>query len=185
VDLSKGWNPNDLRRVEPAQAKRPSLAGGVADVIVSAVGMVWLLAIPYKPYLILGPLVGRLREMPLGLTPEWHIFYWQIISLLGVQLVLKTVMVFLRGTEGWRKGFDMVGQVIGILIIAVMVQARTYMVPGTSVGAMSMKDLTTLNTAINLGFKVALALSVAKLLWDIWKMVLSSRAGRKGFVTVF
>jgi hypothetical protein len=79
----------------------------------------------------------------------------------------------------------MVGQVIGILIIAVMVQARTYMVPGTSVGAMSMKDLTTLNTAINLGFKVALALSVAKLLWDIWKMVLSSRAGRKGFVTVF
>jgi hypothetical protein len=78
----------------------------------------------------------------------------------------------------------MVVQVIGILIIAVMVQARTYMVPGTSVGAMSMKDLTTLNAAINLGFKVVLVISVVKLLWDIWKMVLSSRAGQKGFVTV-
>ena len=184
VDLSKGWNPNDLPKVEPAQGKRPSLAGGLADVIVSAVGMAWLLAIPYKPYLILGPLVGHLREMPFGLTPEWHIFYWQIISLLGVQLVLKTMMVFLHGVEGWRKGFDMVVQVIGILIIAVMVQARTYMVPGTSVGAMSMKDLTTLNTAINFGFKVALALSVVKLLWDIWKMVVSSRSGQKRFVTV-
>jgi hypothetical protein len=184
VDLSKGWNPNDLPKVEPAQGKRPSLAGGVADVIVSAVGMAWLLAIPYKPYLILGPLVGHLREMPFGLTPEWHIFYWQIICLLGVQLVLKTMMVFLHGVEGWRKGFDMVVQVIGILIIAVMVQARTYMVPGTSVGAMSMKDLTTLNTAINFGFKVALALSVVKLLWDIWKMVVSSRSGQKRFVTV-
>jgi hypothetical protein len=184
VDLSKGWNPNDLPKVEPAQGKRPSLAGGVADLIVSVVGMVWLLAIPYKPYLILGPLVGHLREMPFGLTPEWHIFYWQIISLLGVQLVLKTVMVFLHGAERWRRGFDMVVQVIGILIIAVMVQARTYMVPGTSVGAMSMKDLTTLNAAINFGFKVALVLSVVKLLWDVWKMIVSSRAEQKGFVTV-
>jgi hypothetical protein len=41
-----------------------------------------------------------------------------------------------------------------------------------------------LNAAINLGFKVALVLSVVKLLWDIWKMVVSSRAGQKGFVTV-
>jgi hypothetical protein len=184
VDLSKGWNPNDLPKLEPAQGKRPSLAGGVADVIVSSIGMVWLLAIPYKPYLILGPLVGHLREMPFGLTPEWHIFYWQIISLLGVQLVLKTVMVFLHGAERWRKGFDMVVQIIGILIIAVMVQARTYMVPGTSVGAMSVKDLATLNTAINFGFKVALVLSVVKLLWDVWKMIVSSRAEQKSFVTV-
>jgi hypothetical protein len=50
---------------------------------------------------------------------------------------------------------------------------------------MSMKDLTTLNTAINFGFKVALVLSVVKLLWDIWKMVVSSRSGQKSFVTVF
>jgi hypothetical protein len=78
----------------------------------------------------------------------------------------------------------MVVQVIGILIIAVMVQARTYMVPGTSVGAMSMKDLTTLNAAINLGFRVVLVISVVKLLWDIWQMVVSSRTGQKGCVTV-
>jgi hypothetical protein len=122
--------------------------------------------------------------MPFGLTPEWHIFYWQIISLLAVQLVLKTVMVFLHGVDGWRMGLDMVVHVIGILIIAVMVQARTYMVPGTSVGAMSMKDLAALNMAINLGFKVVLVISVLKLLWDIWKMISSSRAGQKGLVTV-
>jgi len=49
---------------------------------------------------------------------------------------------------------------------------------------MSVKDLATLNTAINFGFKVALALSVVKLLWDVWKMIVSSRAEQKGFVTV-
>jgi hypothetical protein len=29
-----------------------------------------------------------------------------------------------------------------------------------------------------------LVISVVKLLWDIWKMFVSSRAGQKGFVTV-
>jgi hypothetical protein len=50
---------------------------------------------------------------------------------------------------------------------------------------MSMKDLTTLNSAINLGFKVVLVISVVKLLWDVWKMILSSRTGHKGCVTMF
>jgi hypothetical protein len=47
-----------------------------------------------------------------------------------------------------------------------------------------MRDLATLNAAINFGFKVALVLSVVKLLWGVWKMIVSSRAEQKGFVTV-
>jgi hypothetical protein len=173
VDFSKGWNPNDLPKVE-AKGKQPSLAGGVADVIVSALVIAWLLAVPYKPYLLLGPGVGYLHAMPFGLTPEWHIFYWQIIVLMLVQLVLKTVMLFLQEARRWRKGVDVVVQVMGILIITVMVQARSYFVPGTTAGALSMHDLAAINSAINLGFKIVLAISVVKLLWDIWQMIVDS-----------
>ena len=122
--------------------------------------------------------------MPFGLTPEWHIFYWQIIVLMLVQLVLKTVMLFLHGARRWRKGFDMVVQVMGILIIAVMVQARTYFVPGTAVDAMSFQDLVVINTSLNFAFKLVLAISVVKLLWDVWKMVTESRDTKPGQVAV-
>ena len=183
VDFSKGWNPNDLPKVEK-QGKQPSLAGGVADVIVTALVIVWLLAVPYKPYLLLGPGVGYLHAMPFGLTPEWHIFYWQIIVLMLVQLGLKIVMLFLQGARQGRKGVDVVVQVIGILIITVMVQARSYFVPGTTVGAMSLKDLAAINSAINLGFKVVLAISVVKLLWDIWKMIADDHASMKAGCTL-
>ena len=183
LDYSKGWNPNDLPKVE-AKGKQPSLAGGVADVIVTALVIAWLLAVPYKPYLLLGPGVGYLHAMPFGLTPEWHIFYWQIIGLMVVQLVLKAVMLFLHEARRWRKGVDMVVQVMGILIVVVMVQARSYFVPGTTAGALSMHDLAALNSAINLGFKVVLAISVVKLLLDVWKMITEDHAAMKAGCTL-
>ncbi len=180
MDFSNGWDPNDLPKME-TQGKQPSLAGGVADVIVTALVMVWLLAVPYKPYLLLGPGAGSLHAMPFGLTPEWHIFYWQIISLMLVQLVLKTVMLFLQEARRWRKGVDIFVHVVGILIITIMVQARSYFVPGTTVGAMSLKDLAAINSAINLGFKVVLAISVLKLLWDIWQLIVHNDAKDNGY----
>jgi hypothetical protein len=184
ANLSNRWNANDLPPLRNAREKRPALASGVADVIVSTLGMVWLLAIPYKPYLILGPGLGYMREMPFGLTPEWHIFYWRIIVLLGIQLVLKTVMLFLREARRWRKGVDIVVHVVGILILTVMVQARSYFVPGTSAGAMSVEDLVVVNTAMNLAFKIALAISVVKLLWEVWQMIVGSHEQRGDCVAV-
>jgi hypothetical protein len=41
------------------------------------------------------------------------------------------------------------------------------------------------NYSVNLGFKIALAVTVVKFLWDLWQAVASARAGQKGFVTVF
>lgn len=183
-DCSKGWDPNDLPKVEPQGKKQPSLANGVADVIVTALMIAWLLAIPYKPYLVLGPGVGLVRGLPFGLSPEWHIFYWQIIGLISAQLVLKIVMLFLHGARLWRKGVDIVVHVLGILILVVMVQARTYFVPGTTIGGIPAQNLAAINNAVNLGFKVVLAISVLKLLWDIGQMVVESYQAKAGQVAV-
>jgi hypothetical protein len=182
VDLSKGWNPNDLPKVE-TQGKRPSMAGGVADVIVTALLIAWLLAVPYKPYLLLGPAVGYLHGLPFRLSPEWHVFYWQIVVLMLVQLGLKTAMLFFQGARRWRKGIEMMVQVMGIFILTVMVQARSYFIPGTAAGAMSLKDLATVNASINFGFKLALGISVVKLLWDIWQMIVHTDAKDNGYAT--
>lgn len=183
VDFQEGWNPNNLPPLETQGKKQPSLAGGIADVIVSALVIAWLLAVPYKPFLILGPGVGYMRGMPFGLTPEWHIFYWQIIALMVVQLGLKTVMLFLQRARQWRKGVDLVVHIVGILILTVMVQARSYLVPGTNVGAMSLHDLVVINSSINLAFKLVLAISVLKLLRDVWKLVMDSHEEKPGRIT--
>jgi len=184
ANLSQAWNPNDLPPLAKQEKKKLSLSHRVADLVVNALVFLWFLAVPYRPYLLLGPGVGYLHGLPFGLTPEWHIFYWQIVALMAVQLILKTAILFVDGASSWCKGIDIVVQAVGALAIGVMVQVRSYVVPAANSSRMSLQNLASLNTSLNLAFKLVLAICVVKLLWDIWKMVVSSRAGQKGFVTV-
>jgi hypothetical protein len=182
VKWSKDWNPRDLPALTPE--KGPSFASRVADLIVSVVMILWLLSVPTHPYLVLGP-GGSLRGLPFGLSPEWHIFYWQIIGLLALMLPLKIAALF-RGPAKWRRGLELATKAIGILILLVMVQARTYFAPVHSgEGLPSLADLASVNYSINLGFKIALAVTVVKFVWDLWQTFASARSGQKGFVTVF
>jgi hypothetical protein len=178
VKWPKEWNPRDLPAV--TREKGPSFASRVADLIVSVLVILWLLSVPTHPYLVLGP-GGSVHGLPFGLSPEWHIFYWQIVGLLALMLPLKFAALF---RSGWRKGLELATQAIGILVLVVMVQARTYFAPVQTGGASP--DLpSVMNYSLNLGFKVALAVTVVKFLWDIWQAIVSSRGGQKGFVTVF
>jgi hypothetical protein len=184
ANLSHRWNPNDLPPLATQEKKKSSLANRVADLVVSALVFVWFLAVPYRPYLLLGPGVGYLHGLPFGLTPEWHIFYWQIVALMAMQLILKVAILFVHGASTWCKGLDIVVQAIGALAIGVMVQARSYFVPAASSSRMSLQDLASLNWSLNLAFKLVLAICVVKLLWDVWKLIISSNQEHKCRVVV-
>jgi hypothetical protein len=180
VKWSKEWKPGDLPAVE--KPDKQSRASRVADLVVAVVMIAWVLAIPHHPYLLLGPGLGYLRGMPVGLTPEWHLLYWQIVGLLLAMLPFKGAALF-RSMRRWRRALDVAAQFIGVLVLGVLVQARTYFVPlATPEGMSRMSTILTLNNAINLGFKIALIISVLKLLWDVWQMLATSHAERTGYV---
>jgi hypothetical protein len=179
VKWPQTWNPQDLPAV--AQQKGPLFVNRVADLIVNTLMFLWILAVPTHPYLVLGP-GGSLRGMPFGLSPEWHIFYTQIVFLLGLMLVLKFGLVLTRSVN-WQKGLGLATQVASLLILVVMVQARTYFayVPNGH-GLPSLETLASVNYWVNFGFKVALAVAVIKLAADVWQMIASSRTKQTGFV---
>lgn len=166
---AQSWNPRDLPRVE--DGKPPSLAGGIADVTVSAVMLVWLLAIPTHPFLVLGPGVEYFKNQSIGLTPQWHTFYWQIVGLLTAQLVLKAVMIAVRRSGTWRKVIDLVVHALGIGILAVMVRAQIYFVPAKGFSPMPTDALNAINHSVYLGFRIVLVITILKFLWDLWALV--------------
>jgi hypothetical protein len=176
------WSVRDLPALEPGQ-KKHSLANGVADLIVSVLMVVWLLAVPNHPYLIIGPGAKVVNGMPFGLTPEWHVFYWQIVGLLIAMLPLKLAMLLpsLRRARGW---LQLVVNAMGILILLVMVQVRTFFVAGAEISAENLRSLEGINAGITLGFKVVLAISVMKFLWDLWKEITSGQQRRAGCAAV-
>jgi len=181
IKWDKGWDPRALP--ERAAGKEPSLANRVADLVMNALGLMWLLAVPNHPYLVLGP-GAPLKKLSLTLTPDWHVFYWQIVGLLAVMLVLKAVALF--ASARLRAGLKLTCQAIGILILVVMVQARTYFAPlREGSNQLSLTNLASINYSLNLAFKIALAVTVVKFLWDLWQTLAGSRMKAAGFVRVF
>lgn len=179
VKFCQEWNPLELPPL--TKQKGPSLVSRVTDLIVSLLVYLWLLAVPNHPYLVLGP-GGSLHGLPFGLSPEWHIFYTQIMTLLGLTLVIKSAILLVR-SPGWRKGLELTTQAISILVLVVMVQARTYFAPvSVGDGMPSLQTLASVNYSVNLGFKVVLVVSLVKFAWDIWQMIANSPAKTNGFV---
>lgn len=168
IKLPANWNPHDLPPIA-AQEKTPSLASRLADLVVHVLAIVWLLIIPYKPVLLLGPGLAYLRGLPVGLTPDWHTLYWQIIGLLALMLTLKAVSLS-SNLGKWRNGLQIAEQLLGIGILVVLVATRTYFVPAATLTAHNLASLIAFNALLNLGFKIALVIRVFKLLWDLWKM---------------
>jgi hypothetical protein len=179
VSWSEDWNAQELPT--PTEKKEPSFANRIADFIANGLMLLWILAIPTHPYLVLGP-GGSSRGLPFGLSPEWHIFYWQIVGLLGLMLSLKLAVLLARSVT-WRKGIELATQVVSILILVVMVQARTYFAPSPEgQRLLDLHTLASVNYSLNLGFRIALAVSIVKFLWDAWKMVASSETKQNRFV---
>lgn len=179
------WSVTDLPSAKAAQQSYAgkSTASIVADLIISVLIVVWLFAVPDRPYLIIGPGARLVHGMPFGLTPEWHIFYWQIVGLLIAMLPLKAMML-LPNLRRWRQHIDLVISGMGILILAIMVQVRQFFVAGAEISAKNLQSLAGINAGINLGFKLALAISIVKFCWDAWKLVTTSHEHRTRYVTV-
>ena len=177
------WSVRDLPPLEPGEKKKPSVANGIADLIVSVLMIAWLLAVPNHPYLIIGPGAKVVHGMPFGLTPEWHVCYGQIVGLLIAMLPLKFAMLLpsLRRVRGW---LQLTVNAMGILILVIMVQVRTFFVAGSNISIENLHALEGLNAAITLGFKVVLALSIIKFLWDLWKEVTSTQQRHAGCAAV-
>ena len=118
--------------------------------------------------------------MPFGLTPEWRVFYWQSGGWLIAMLPVKFAMILpsLRRVRGW---LQLTVNAMGILILVVMVQVRTFFVAGNQISAETMRSLAGINAGITVGFKLALAISVVKFLWDLWKEITEGQQRRAGY----
>jgi hypothetical protein len=166
------WDPRRLPQVRPG-TKRDSFANRLADAIVNGLFLAWLLATPNYTHLILGGM-ATMRGLAVVPAPEWHIFYWQLVSLMVAQFVLK-VSALVVGTPPWRPMLDIGAQAFGVGVLAILVQAREYLVP---TGAMRLPvSIATINTWVNLSFRVALVLTVGNLIWRVWKLGRSSGWG--------
>lgn len=88
------WNPSSLPPV-PKKRQPPKRSQSIFEMILASIGLVWLLATPHYPFLVLGPAAAYLKPAPL-----WHNYYWPLIVLAALGLAHQCVAV-LRPQWTW------------------------------------------------------------------------------------
>ena len=160
-----GWEPAKLPPLtRPKKEKSP--AGQIADLVVHCLWMLYVLAIPHHPYLVMGPGVLFLTTLSATFAPVWRPFYVALIALLLVQLALKLIALA-RGNHRWENSLKLFTSILGLVPAGILAFAKVYFVP-TSPTA-NFHVLAQINYWMNVGLRITLVIFILNLLVESWQ----------------
>lgn len=116
--LNRHWDPRSL----PSLPKKPQVrrSESIFGFVASAVYVIWLLAVPYYPYLIFGPAASVLK-----LTPLWHRFYLPVV-VLALGGLAQTAVNLARPDWTWLRAATRLVSNVVVLIILRFILDKTY-----------------------------------------------------------
>jgi hypothetical protein len=170
------WKPRNL---PPLSVDRNfSVVKTSFEVSVSAIGLAWLLSIPFVPFIVLGPAASQMKYFKLA--PEWLTFYWIFVAILSVQWLSDAVTLVAPAWRQYRPYVGMLGRAATAALAAWMLKVPTLLWQ-SDLGREAGKDPAipqSLNMALHMAFKVMVVVTIGQLLWELMKMVL--RKGNSG-----
>ncbi len=117
------WDPRKLPKVKvETSAKRRINA--VASLVFAFLGLLWLLAIPNYPFLILGPAANLLNAAPI-----WHLVYWPFVAL-AIATVFEQAFIFMRPQLTWfPPTFRVATTLLTAGIVGMLLRTQLYVFP--------------------------------------------------------
>jgi len=117
LHLFEKW---DLRSLPPApkQAQPPSRTQTIFELIFGILGLLWLLALPQYPFLILGPAAAFLKPAPM-----WHNFYLPMILLALAGLAYQGVSLMRPQWIWLPPTARLFNTLLGLVIVNYMIAA--------------------------------------------------------------
>ena len=161
------WDPQKLPALKPQPlVKQKSFNIRLLELAVHVLWMLYVMAIPAHPFLILGPGANVFRSMGVGLAPVWHTFFVLLIVMLSVQLVMKIAALRSNG-QALVKPLDFVANVVGTIALSFLAFSRQLIVSSSPTA--DLQQLASVNHALSLAFKIALLFGVLGLASELWK----------------
>jgi len=156
------WDPRKLPKVkiEPSTKRR---GNAIASLVFAVLGLLYVLAIPQFPFLIIGPLAYLLKA-----APVWQTIYWSIIAL-AIASIFEHLVIFVRPQLTWfPPTFKMATLLLSAWIVNALLHTDTYLVaasPQTAGVASAM------NLGLHIGAVVWAAGLVIAFVVNAWQAV--------------
>ena len=161
------WDPTKLPPLKPdaGATRQRSLASRIADLVFHCLWMVYVLAIPAHPFLMLGPGVYLLDSLGIRFAPIWHTFFVCVILLLVVQLVMKVLAVASQNHPA-LKILSFSTNVISIVTFSIIAFAGEFFVPNATT---NLQKLAIVNHSMEIAFRIALLIAIIGFIIEGWK----------------
>jgi hypothetical protein len=161
-----------------ARVKTRTYAHAVAEVIFGFLGLIWLLLVPRHPFLVFGPGVFYLRDLPFHLAPVWVGVYWWVVALNVVQLSWRCIDLSRGSWREPRRAQHLVVKIFGLIPLALLLTVRdqayfTLQHPEVNQPRYGATVALT-NHSTHLSLMVVCAIVVLQLVWDLGRIGLEA-----------
>jgi len=117
------WDPRKLPKIRVEAPKNPRV-NSVACLVFAVLGLLWILAIPDNPFLILGPAAVFLKAAPVG-----HLVYWPIVAL-AIATIFEHGFILMRPNLTWFPPiFRIATTLLTAWIVGNLLRTRIYVLP--------------------------------------------------------
>ncbi len=123
------WDPRKLPKVKVETTTKRRI-NAVCGIVFGIFGLLWLLAIPDYPFLIIGPAAYLVKGAPI-----WQSVYWPLVAL-AIAGIFEHVVRLLRPELTWfPPTFQFATTLLSAWIVNALLHTHTYVLPVTSQGA--------------------------------------------------
>lgn len=160
--FNEDWDPAQLPKLRRQQRSRTE---DIAGIIFGILALLWILAVPNFPFLLVGPAASLLKT-----APVWRQVY-PLILVAAAASILEHVVSLLRTLPAWvRPVMKLAVTGFSLWIVIHLLRTRTYLLP---LGAQNQQWVAATNLAVFLGVAVCAVGLVISLVVHGWKLAQS------------
>jgi len=117
------WDPNKLPKLK-VESSTKRRGNAVAGLVFAIFGLLWVLAVPNYPFLIMGPAAYLVKG-----APVWQSVYWAIVAL-AIASIIEPVVTLLRPQLTWfPPTFKLATLLLSGWVVNTLLHTRIYVLP--------------------------------------------------------
>lgn len=119
LELENKWGKCSLPPLPtPRPPQAPSTTHTIFEMVFALGGILYLLAVPHYPFLLIGPLAGFLKPAPM-----WSVFYGPLVGLAVLSLVRHFIILARPQWTWFSPAAQLFGTALGLVLVKFVIDA--------------------------------------------------------------
>jgi hypothetical protein len=174
MNLQQGWDPRKLPALIKRSRPAPRGLEAFTELISTGVFMIWWLAVPHYPWVMLGPAANVIM-----FTPAWHQLYWWITAPLIISFLMQVVALVHPQWQWVGRSRRFVAAALTVVALLLLLGAGD-LVMATGNVPLEARALATLNRLVTAGLSLTVLGVSVQAAWEGFRMVRGTIGGSTG-----